>query len=147
MSTARLCRDPRQERHGQASDRTLLCAQQDCAMTNGTDIKVKLHPACCCERTILYGATQLAAGTALRIDNPSVSPTAQFSASCVPTFFVTNLSDLDASYIHLCCTFTCFALPNPLLLTRHLVADASKCRFSLHTLPRSFAELVLPMRS
>ena len=56
-----------------------------------------------------------------------------------PTFFVTNLLDLESSRIHRFCVSTCFALRNPLLLTKHIVAVASRCRFNPHTMPKSFA--------
>ena len=60
------------------------------------------------------------------------------------TFLVMNSSDLNASCIHKRCTFTCFALPNPLQLTMHIVADASKCRLSWHTIPRSSCQALNP---
>ena len=62
----------------------------------------------------------------------------------MPTFFVTNLPDLDASCIHRFCMSTCFALPSPLRLTKPIVAEASKCRLSPHNIPRSFATLWTP---
>ena len=65
----------------------------------------------------------------------------------VPTFFATNLPDLDASCIHRFCMSTCFALPNLLRLTKHIIAEASRCRFSPHNMPRSFATLRIPSPS
>ena len=59
----------------------------------------------------------------------------------VPTVFVMNRPDLEASCIHRCCMSTCFALPSPLRLTKHIVAEASRCRFSPHDIPKSFATL------
>ena len=65
----------------------------------------------------------------------------------VLTFFVTNLSDLDASCIHRFCMPTCFALPNPLRLTKHIIAEASSCRLSPHDISKSFATLWIPRPS
>ena len=65
----------------------------------------------------------------------------------VPTFFATNLPDLDASCIHRFCMSTCFAWPNPQRLTKHIVAEASKCRLSPHDVPKSFATLWIPSPS
>ena len=62
-------------------------------------------------------------------------------------FFVVNRPDLEASCIQRFCLSTCFALPSPLRLARHIVAKASRCRFSLHDSPRSFATLWLPSPS
>ena len=62
----------------------------------------------------------------------------------VPTFIVTSLPDLDASSIHGLRMLTCFALPSPLRLTRPIVAEASRCRVSPHTIPRSLATLCVP---
>ena len=55
--------------------------------------------------------------------------------------FVANQPDLEASCIQRFCMSTCFALPSPLRLTRHTVAEASKCRISLHDIHTSFATL------
>ena len=49
----------------------------------------------------------------------------------VPIFFVANRSDLDASCIHRLCM--------SLRLTRLNVAEASRCKFSRHVIPKSFA--------
>ena len=61
------------------------------------------------------------------------------------TFFVMNRPDLEASCIHKFYMSTCFSLPSPLRLTKHIVAEASKCRFfSPHDIPKSFATLWIP---
>ena len=62
-------------------------------------------------------------------------------------FFVVNRPDFEASCIQRVCMSTCFALPSPLRLTKHVVAEASRCRFSLHDIPRSFATLWIPSPS
>ena len=41
----------------------------------------------------------------------------------------------------------CFALPSPLRLTRHIVAEASNCKFSLQDIPRSLETLWIPSPS
>ena len=63
----------------------------------------------------------------------------------VSTFLVTNFSNLDASCVHRCCTLTCFTLPKPLRLSKHIAADASRC--SCYTILRSFAKLWIPSPS
>ena len=57
---------------------------------------------------------------------------------------MTNRPALEASCIHRLCISTCFALPRPLRLTRHIVADASRCRFNPHDIPMSFVMLWIP---
>ena len=64
-----------------------------------------------------------------------------------PIFFVANRCDLDASCIHRFCISTCCALPKPLRLTNHIVAEASKCRFDPHDIPMSFVMLSIPSPS
>ena len=128
------------------------------AVTNGKDSMIKLPFARCCGHTSLHSATWLAPSTAQRIDNPPVSCSSMLGLgkgfviksagfTCEPPFFMTNFSDLDASCTHKCCTFTCFALPKPRRLTKHIVADASSCSFSLHTPSPSSEFPVLPMWS
>ena len=48
---------------------------------------------------------------------------------------------------HRFCMSTCFAFPRPLRLTRHIVAEASRCRFNSHDIPMSFAMLWIPSPS
>ena len=66
----------------------------------------------------------------------------------MPTFFVTNLPDLDASCIHRFCMSTCFALPSPLRLTqstsllRHPGVDSAHT-ISPSPLPRSGSRALL----
>ena len=65
----------------------------------------------------------------------------------VSTFFVANQPDLEVSYIQRFCMSTCFAFPSPLRMTKHTVAEASKCRFSLQDVPMSLATLWIPSPS
>ena len=46
--------------------------------------------------------------------------------------------------IHKFCMSTCFALPSPPRLTKHIVAKASRCRFSPHAILKSSATLWIP---
>ena len=55
----------------------------------------------------------------------------------VSTFFVANQPDLEAFRNQRFCASACFALPSPLRLTKSIVAETSKCRFSLQDIPRS----------
>ena len=65
----------------------------------------------------------------------------------VPTVSATNRPALQASCVHRFCISTCFVLPRPLRLTRHIVCEASKCRFNPHDIPMSFAMLRIPSPS
>ena len=68
--------------------------------------------------------------------------------TCVPTFLLTNFSDLDAScYPQVLHAHVLRLAQSRVVDTRHIVADASRCRFSLHTIPKSFAKLRIPSRS
>ena len=59
------------------------------------------------------------------------------SVPLVSTFFVANGPDLEASCIQRFCMSTSFALPSPLRLTRHIVAEAySVCRIFPSPSPR-----------
>ena len=69
----------------------------------------------------------------LAFDTSFVIMSARFTL--VSTFFVVNRPDLEASCIQSFCMSTCFALPSPLRLIRHIPAEASKCRFSLQMFP------------
>ena len=56
----------------------------------------------------------------------------------MPTFFVTIFSNWMSHAFTVFRMSTCFALPKPLRLTKHIVGEASRCRFSSHAIPRSF---------
>ena len=110
------------------------------AVTNGKDTTIKLHSAehaglaQCNPAPSLYCSTN---SQHIIFNNCSIFG----PGNGVSYPLSSSRTCHGASYIHQFCMSTCFALPNPLRLTRHIATVESRCRFNPHTVSKSFSTL------
>ena len=111
------------------------------AVTNSKDTTIKLHSAHCCKLTSFVQCNP----SRSRYSSTNSKPMYDFhklhwswlwfrhqvGGVYVRTHLLRDepFFGLEACCIHKFCMSTCFALPRPLQLTKHIVAVASRCRF------------------
>ena len=116
-------------------------------------------PLCHCRlpfRRACHGAHELVSHKAHELFNPCLRNRLRHQVCRIHA----RVNHLRGEPIQRFCMSTCFAFPSPLRLTRHIVAEASRCRFSLYIdqahrcrgiqvqiQPKSFATLWIPSPS